>query len=189
MLRIANGKISEHWGNDDDLGLMRQLGVVPEMSPSPARVTLQPSAKTAIMARIRPRFFDMIPHMIDAISLDTHWRCDTLDGDPDERIDGFAVPSLLAFDLRRVSGKTAWLEKSFDLPLQDLCINYVLEVEAAPFETRLYVNGRDFGVLLAPVRVDVTDTVALEDNVIALRVVSGARSAFGSFRLIAIPCK
>lgn len=32
LLRIANGKIAEHWGNDDDLGLMRQLGIVPEMS-------------------------------------------------------------------------------------------------------------------------------------------------------------
>ena len=32
ILRIADGKIAEHWGNDDDLGLMRQLGVVPEMT-------------------------------------------------------------------------------------------------------------------------------------------------------------
>jgi len=31
LLRVANGKIAEHWGNDDDLGLMRQLGVVPAM--------------------------------------------------------------------------------------------------------------------------------------------------------------
>jgi steroid delta-isomerase-like uncharacterized protein len=29
ILRIADGKIAEHWGNNDDLGLMRQLGVVP----------------------------------------------------------------------------------------------------------------------------------------------------------------
>ena len=29
ILRIANGKIAEHWGNNDDLGLMQQLGVVP----------------------------------------------------------------------------------------------------------------------------------------------------------------
>lgn len=32
LLRVANGRIVEHWGNDDDLGLMRQLGLVPEMS-------------------------------------------------------------------------------------------------------------------------------------------------------------
>jgi steroid delta-isomerase-like uncharacterized protein len=29
ILRIADGKIAEHWGSNDDLGLMRQLGVVP----------------------------------------------------------------------------------------------------------------------------------------------------------------
>jgi steroid delta-isomerase-like uncharacterized protein len=29
ILRIADGKIAEHWGNNDDLGLMRQLGVIP----------------------------------------------------------------------------------------------------------------------------------------------------------------
>jgi len=27
--RIANGKIVEHWGEADNLGLMQQLGVVP----------------------------------------------------------------------------------------------------------------------------------------------------------------
>jgi steroid delta-isomerase-like uncharacterized protein len=29
IFRIAEGKIVEHWGNSDDLGLLRQLGVVP----------------------------------------------------------------------------------------------------------------------------------------------------------------
>ncbi len=29
ILRIAGGKIAEHWGNNDDLGLMRQLGALP----------------------------------------------------------------------------------------------------------------------------------------------------------------
>ena len=29
VMRIADGKIAEHWGNNDDLGLMRQLGVIP----------------------------------------------------------------------------------------------------------------------------------------------------------------
>ncbi|HZR01197.1 MAG TPA: ester cyclase [Chloroflexota bacterium] len=28
VLRIADGRIAEHWGSNDDLGLMRQLGVV-----------------------------------------------------------------------------------------------------------------------------------------------------------------
>lgn len=32
ILRIANGRIAEHRGNNDDLGLMRQLGVIPEPS-------------------------------------------------------------------------------------------------------------------------------------------------------------
>jgi predicted ester cyclase len=30
ILRIAGGKVAEHWGSNDDLGLMRQLGVLPE---------------------------------------------------------------------------------------------------------------------------------------------------------------
>jgi len=35
ILQIANGKVVEHWGNNDDLGLMHQLGVV----PSPGQVS------------------------------------------------------------------------------------------------------------------------------------------------------
>jgi predicted ester cyclase len=29
IVRIANGKAVEHWGNSDDVGLMQQLGVIP----------------------------------------------------------------------------------------------------------------------------------------------------------------
>lgn len=29
VIRIAGGKIAEHWGSNDDLGMMRQLGVLP----------------------------------------------------------------------------------------------------------------------------------------------------------------
>ena len=29
LVRIANGKAVEHWGNSDDLAMMQQLGVVP----------------------------------------------------------------------------------------------------------------------------------------------------------------
>jgi steroid delta-isomerase-like uncharacterized protein len=34
ILRIADGRIAEHWGNNDDLGLMRQLGVIPAPEPT-----------------------------------------------------------------------------------------------------------------------------------------------------------
>jgi steroid delta-isomerase-like uncharacterized protein len=29
VMRFADGRLVEHWGSNDDLGLMRQLGVVP----------------------------------------------------------------------------------------------------------------------------------------------------------------
>jgi steroid delta-isomerase-like uncharacterized protein len=32
--RIADGKIAEHWSNTDELGLMQQLGVIPEPEAS-----------------------------------------------------------------------------------------------------------------------------------------------------------
>ncbi len=32
IFRVANGKIVEHWGNSDDLGLMQKLGVIPAMA-------------------------------------------------------------------------------------------------------------------------------------------------------------
>lgn len=31
IFRVANGKIVEHWGNSDDLGMMQQMGVIPTL--------------------------------------------------------------------------------------------------------------------------------------------------------------
>lgn len=36
VMRIADGKIIEHWGSNDDLGLMRQLGAIPDPQPATA---------------------------------------------------------------------------------------------------------------------------------------------------------
>jgi len=36
IVRIANGKIVEHWGQQDTLGMLQQLGVIP-MPEAPAR--------------------------------------------------------------------------------------------------------------------------------------------------------
>jgi predicted ester cyclase len=35
ILRIADGKVVEHWGNVDELGMLRQLGVIPESGEQP----------------------------------------------------------------------------------------------------------------------------------------------------------
>ena len=36
IVRIADGKVQEHWGRMDEMGLMRQLGVIPEPEAAPA---------------------------------------------------------------------------------------------------------------------------------------------------------
>jgi predicted ester cyclase len=36
MCRVANGRIVEHWGNSDDLGMLRQLGAIPTAEPATA---------------------------------------------------------------------------------------------------------------------------------------------------------
>jgi predicted ester cyclase len=35
IYRIADGKIAEHWAVRDDLGMLRQLGVLPQAGPPP----------------------------------------------------------------------------------------------------------------------------------------------------------
>lgn len=36
IIRFENGKMKEHWGQDDQLGLMQQLGVIPTPEQVPA---------------------------------------------------------------------------------------------------------------------------------------------------------
>ncbi len=33
LMRYADGKMIEHWSNSDDLGMLRQLGVIPPLGP------------------------------------------------------------------------------------------------------------------------------------------------------------
>ncbi len=126
------------------------------------------------------------------ISLDSGWLCDYYEHEPSlyEFMDSHPIPSLTAwrFDARMVEGWSAYLQRRFDLPLQDVCVNYTLHIDALPAPTTLYLNGRDFGVIDAPFSADVTDFIALDDNRIAFRVPCDAVGGFGRARLIAVPC-
>lgn len=127
--------------------------------------------------------------MIDTISLDAHWRAIYLRHPLDRPTEGSSVASLAKFDARQVEGTTVWLEREFDLPVQDACINYLLQIDAVPVGTHLRLNGRDLGELTEALSLDVTDMVALEDNRIAFRVSHNAAGAFGAVRLVAVPCE
>lgn len=37
VMRFAGGKVVEHWGNSDDLGMMQQLGAMPNGGPEPTK--------------------------------------------------------------------------------------------------------------------------------------------------------
>jgi len=34
ICRVENGKIVEHWGNGDDLGMLQQFGTIPRSEPA-----------------------------------------------------------------------------------------------------------------------------------------------------------
>jgi hypothetical protein len=126
--------------------------------------------------------------MMETISLDPHWRCNAFDHRLDPPNSVRTVASLAVFDTRTIGGQQALLEREFDLPAQDECVNYLLEIDTVPVGTHFTLNGRDFGELTEPLSLDVTDLVALEDNRIAFRVPHNAAGHFGAVRLIAVPC-
>lgn len=133
---------------------------------------------------------------LPTISLLSNWTCDYFeDGTASlyEFMNPEPVPSLAtwAFDKRRTEGWLAWLQKKFDLPVMNNieCMNYELEIDYVPYGAVLILNGRDFGAVQTPFRMDVTDFIALEDNRIAFRVASGTQGAFQGVRLVAVPCQ
>jgi hypothetical protein len=129
---------------------------------------------------------------IPDISLDDGWTCDYFEDIPTlyEFMETYPVESLARwrFDRMRAENWIAWLEKKFDLPMRDVCVTYWLTIDSAPDETRFYLNGREFGVIETPLRLDVTDFVTLEANTIAFRVPCGMRGSFSDIRLTAFPC-
>lgn len=133
-----------------------------------------------------------------ALSLDARWRVEYFEIDPDLYefgSTGQPVESLRQWrcEGRYDEGWAAWLRHTFWLEPADACVNYELDIPAAPGRVVLYVNGRRLGEFDGerPFHFDITDYVALEDNWVGLRVACGpclAGARFGEIRLHTVPC-
>ncbi len=93
------------------------------------------------------------------------------------------------FDHNHDDDRAACLERRFELYPTDECVQYVLQVAAAPSGTQITVNGRSVGAISAPCTLDITAFVSLDENQIAFRVERSAHGAFGAVRLQAVPCE
>ena len=116
------------------------------------------------------------------ISLETDWRyfpTEVMDAafgasELDESSWGL-LPQLADYprDLIAVSG-TLNLRHTFDLePINDVCLRFHLALKRAPIGTQVYVNGWHVGTIQTadPLRVDVTDYVSLENNLLLLKLI------------------
>jgi len=88
--------------------------------------------------------------MIDAISLDAHWRCEYFEDDPDEVefATGFDIPTLAGwvFDPLRMDGWAAWLEKNASTCRCKTSASTTTSASTLRRpEPDFYINGRDFG--------------------------------------------
>jgi hypothetical protein len=75
-------------------------------------------------------------------------------------------------DLIAFSG-TLNLRHTFDLePIGDVCLRFHLDLQRAPIDTQVYVNGWHVGTLqtAGPLHADVTDYVSLEDNLLLVKL-------------------
>lgn len=122
------------------------------------------------------------------------WSCDYFELNPTlyEFMETHAIPLLQSwtFDKRMNENWAAWIWRTFDLPpMDDICLNYVLSISQTPDRVELHLNGRNLGMISAPLEIDVTDMVTLDENRIAFRVPCDAEGQFGDIRLRAVPCR
>ena len=84
------------------------------------------------------------------------------------------------FDRRRTEGWLAWLQKKFDLPVMNniACLNYLLEIDEVPYGAVLVINGREFGAVSTPFRMDVTDFIEVTEPVVRMILQLDTERAF-----------
>ncbi|NWF67529.1 MAG: hypothetical protein HXY40_00445 [Chloroflexi bacterium] len=134
---------------------------------------------------------------LQVFPLETHWECDYFELEPDlyEFATTESAVSLATwrFDARRVENWAAWLHRTFTLSATEDCVRYHLLIDSAPPGTRIFVNEREvvtyaIGDDDAPFDMDITDSVALGENKLGLRVACDAGGYFSGVRLAVLPC-
>lgn len=134
------------------------------------------------------------------ISLDANWQGAILredvrdavpDGDAASWLERWPVPQLQTWQPESARSNRVSLERAFYLEPADFCVSYLLVIEAAPMGVTLAVNRQSLGELSGapPYSFDVTDLVALEDNVLQVVVNAQAEGGFGAVYLEQIPCE
>lgn len=116
-------------------------------------------------------------------------------------IDGFEmapsirdVPRLTEWHCERrfaEAGFYGWLQRRFELAPTEQCVRYLIQIENAPSDTKVYVNDHHLADCEGDVvRIDVTDVVSLGKNRLSLRVNCSTeiRSQFESVVLLKVPC-
>lgn len=119
------------------------------------------------------------------IVLNTHWRF-SLD---DSGSLWQALPRLADWPQQRLSSAGALrLRRVVSLSPAGFCVRYLLVIASAPENTVVYVNGWRVGITHPDVhfQANVTDQVALEDNLIEFEVCRSG--SFGDVVLQALPC-
>jgi len=83
----------------------------------------------------------------------------------------------------------AWVWRTFTLEPTDLCVRYYLYIDSMPKVALIAINDHKINPLTTPppYKLDVTDYVTLDENVIGFRV-TGADGAFGHVHLQPVAC-
>lgn len=88
-----------------------------------------------------------------------------------------------------------WFRKWFTLHPTENCVRYLLVLERAPEYLTVYINGVNIGSVEAgttkPLELDITERVALGENVLAMKLTSTTEKSggkFGRIYLKRIPC-
>jgi len=115
----------------------------------------------------------------ELIFLNTDWQVNS----------GDMLPKLSDLSHQLPDGKPIEMRRAFDLePIGEVCLRFILHIDAAPDETTVQMNGWAVGVVQAgqPLVADVTDYVTLEDNGLVLTV--HYNGTFGDVWLARVPC-